>query len=274
MRAWLNGSVLTDPHGPALRIDDHGLTVGDGLFETMRVVDDVPFALTRHLARMTAGAVKLGLPTPDNDLIRGAIAEVLDGAGLTLGRVRVTYTGGPAPMGSAREDDVAPTLLITATPMSPHPPSTTAVRVPWVRNERSAVAGVKTISFAENVVALAHARRAGAEEAILANTIGDLCEGTGSNVGYVLDGRAWTPTLESGCLPGVTRSLLLVWCDVGERDAPLSVLDEASEVFLISTTRQVQPVRALDDRRFDVPGPVTSALMSAWADAAAARMDP
>lgn len=265
--------MLEDPQAPALRIDDHGFTVGDGVFETIQVVDDVPFALTRHLARLTTGATLLGLLAPDDDVLRGAVAAVLDGAGLGLGRLRITYTAGPAPMGSGR-GDAPPTLLVTAAAATPQPASASVARVPWVRNERSAVAGVKTVSFAENVVALAHARASGADEAVFGNTLGNICEGTGTNIGYVVDGQARTPSLASGCLPGVTRALMLEWCDVVECDEPLSVLDEASEIFLLSTTRRVQPVHALDGRRFDAPGPVTSAVMRAWAAGAAVRTDP
>lgn len=274
MRAWLDGSLLEDPQAPALRVDDHGFTVGDGVFETMLVVDDVPFALTRHLQRLTAGAARLGLPAPDLDAVRRGVDAVLAPGGIARGRLRVTFTGGPQPMGSGRTPSM-PTLLVTVAPAVPQPASAVAARVAHVRNERSAIAGVKTVSFAENVVALAQAKELGAEEAILANTLGNLCEGTGSNVGYVVDGQARTPSLASGCLPGVTRALALEWTDLVEMDEPVEVLDRASEVFLLSTTREIQPVHELDRRRFEVPGPVTASLVDAWAAAkAAAGSDP
>lgn len=263
MRVWCDGVLLDDPTAPALRLDDHGFTVGDGLFETLKVTDGVPFALTRHLVRLTEGARRLGLPEPDLDAVRRGIATVLDG-GEDLGRLRITYTAGPGPFGSQRTGGPS-TLVVALAPATLHPESAVVVRVPWVRNERSPVAGVKTISFAENVVALAHARERGAGEALLANTLGNVCEGTGSNVGYVVDGQARTPSLASGCLPGVTRGLLLEWADVVEVDEPVGVLEEASEVFLLSSTRDVQPVRRLDDRELPAPGPVTAGLQRVWA---------
>jgi len=158
--------------------------------------------------------------------------------------------------------------------MDPAAPATHAVRVPWVRNERSPVAGLKTTSYAENVVALAYARERGATEAILANTLGNLCEGTGSNVCYVIDGEARTPTLASGCLAGVTRALVVDWCGVREVDESMSVLDEAEEIFLVSTTRDVQPVSRLDDRELGDPGPVTLQAMRTWAAREAESVDP
>ena len=273
MRAWFNGSLLDDPAAPVVGIDDHGLTVGDGVFESLKIVDGVPFALTRHLDRLVASAAGLGLPTPDLDDARRGVAEVLSGHELPLGRLRITYTAGPAPLGSGRGAGPA-TLVIVADAMAAAEESTAIVRVPWVRNERSAVAGLKTTSYAENVVALAKAKESGASEAIFANTLGELCEGTGSNIGYVIAGQARTPSLASGCLAGVTRALLLEWCDVVETDEPIGVLDEAEEVFLVSTTRDVQPVHRVDDRVLDAPGPVTLRLREAWRREAAETLDP
>jgi branched-chain amino acid aminotransferase len=201
------------------------------------------------------------------------VDEVLADQPLPLGRLRVTYTAGPAPLGSGRGVGPA-TLIVVADAMAPVEPTTAVVRVPWVRNERSAVAGLKTTSYAENVVALARARESGASEAIFANTVGNLCEGTGSNIGYVVDGQARTPTLASGCLAGVTRGLLLEWSDVVEIDEPIGVLDEAEEVFLVSTTRDVQPVHRLDDRPLPGPGPVTRRLQETWATRVVETVDP
>jgi branched-chain amino acid aminotransferase len=273
MRAWFNGTVLEDPAQAVIRVDDHGLTVGDGVFEALKIVDGVPFALTRHLDRLTVSAAGLGLAEPDLDDVRHAVAAVLDGFTLALGRLRITYTAGPAPLGSGRGS--GPTsLVVVADAMGPAEETTAIVRVPWVRNERGALAGLKTTSYAENVVALARAKANGASEAIFANTVGHLCEGTGSNIGYVIGGEARTPSLASGCLAGVTRALLLAWCDVVEVDEPIEILDEAEEVFLVSTTRDVQPVHRLDDRLLEAPGPVTLKLQKTWAAHAADSMDP
>ncbi len=268
VRAWVNGVLLEDPEQPMIGVSDHGLTVGDGVFEAVKVVDGAPFALRRHLDRLVASAAGLGLPEPDLDAVRAGVDAVLaDGLadGLPLGRLRITVTAGPAPLGSGRGSG-APTVIVVAAPMEPAEAATTAVVVPWTRNEHSAVAGLKTTSYAENVVALAWARERGVSEALFANTAGNLCEGTGSNVFYVVDGEVRTPTLDSGCLPGVTRALILRWCPwIVEADEPVEVLRRAEEVFLASTTRDVQPVRALGDRTFVVPGEQTRRVMHAWA---------
>ncbi len=273
MHAWVNGQMLNDPQSPAILVTDHGLTVGDGVFEAIKVVDGRPFALTRHLERLGRSAAALGLPAPDTEQLRGAVADVLAQEPLALGRVRITYTGGPAPLGSGRGDAPATTVVVAA-PMDPAPPSTAVVTVPWPRNERGALAGVKSTSYAENVVALAEAARHGATEAVFANLAGHLCEGTGSNVGYVVGGEVRTPTLEVGCLAGVTRALLLEWYDVRQVDEPIEVLDSAEEIFLLSTTRDVQAVHRWNDRDLEAPGPITRELMELWVSREAEDVDP
>ena len=273
MRAWVNGRILDDPQAPAVGVTDHGFTVGDAVFEAIKVIDGEPFALTRHLARLETSARGLGLPAPDLGQVREGVAAVLEQQALPLGRVRITYTGGEAPLGSGRGDR-PPTLVVVADAMQQRASTTAVARVPWPRNERGALAGLKTTSYAENVMALARAAELGAGEAIFANLAGNLCEGTGSNVFYVVDGELRTPTLASGCLAGISRALLLEWYGADEIDEPIDVLDRASEIFLVSTTRDVQPVSRCDDRDLDAPGPVTEAAMKVWAEREAADLDP
>jgi len=124
------------------------------------------------------------------------------------------------------------------------------------------------------VVALAYARERGAREAVFGNLAGNVCEGTGSNVFYAVDGELRTPSLGSGCLAGITRGLLLEWCEVREVDEPLAVLGTADEVFLASTTRDVQPVRRCDGRELPAPGPLTRAAAETWSLHEAGDADP
>ncbi|MEU7257193.1 aminodeoxychorismate lyase [Streptomyces rimosus] len=273
MKIWLDGE-LRDADGARVSVFDHGLTVGDGVFETLRTVDGRAFALTRHLDRLTSSARGLGLPAPDLDEVRRACAAVLDANPLPLGRLRITYTGGLSPLGSDR-GEAGPTLVV-ALGESPRRPDTTAVvTVPWARNERGALAGLKSTSYGENVVALARARAAGASEALFGNTVGQLCEGTGSNVFVALDGVLHTPPLSSGCLAGITRALTVEWTGAKETDLPLDVLEYADEVFLTSTLRDVQAVTRVDGRQLgDAPGPLTAEAMRVFAERAAADFDP
>jgi len=264
MRTWVNGVLLTDPDAPALAARDHGVTVGDGVFEVIKVVDGRMFAVDLHLERMTRSARGLGLPDPDLDAVRAGMAAVLDGEPLTLGRVRITWTGGLSPLGSDRGDG-PPSLVVISAPMDPWPDTTAVCTVPWTRNERGALAGLKTTSYGENVRALAHARRHGCSEAIFANLQGHLCEGTGTNVFYVVDGELRTPSLASGCLAGITRGLVLDWYGAAEVDEPVEVLTEqASEILLSSTTRDVQAVDRWNGRELGAPGPITIEVRKAW----------
>ncbi len=273
MRAWVNGSLLPDPSAPAVPVTDHGFTVGDGVFEAIKVLDGRPFALTRHLERLERSAAGLGLPTVDLDQVRAGVAAVLDDHDLPLGRVRITYTGGPAPLGSGR-GDAGPTLVVVADAMGEWPPSTAVVTVPWRRNEHGALAGLKTTSYAENVIALAAAHERGATEAIFANLAGNLCEGTGSNVFYVIDGEVRTPSLASGCLAGVTRALVLEWYGGRQVDEPIGLIAGASEVFLVSTTRDVQGVHRWNDVEFAAPGPITQEARRVWREKERQSIDP
>ena len=272
MRAWLNGDLMADPTQGAVAVNDHGFTVGDGVFEAVKTLRGTPFALTRHLARLERSAAGLGLPAPDLDDVRRGVEAVVEDD--PIGRLRITYSAGPHPMGSGRGGG-PPTLVVAYSAIAPAAPAANVVTVPWTRNEHGATAGLKTTSYAENVVALARAAERGGTEAIFANTAGHLCEGTGTNVFYVVDDELRTPSLASGCLAGVTRALVIEWSGAREVDEPLAdVLDAASEAFLASTTRDVQAIARWDDRDLPAPGPVTRRCAETWAAREADTMEP
>jgi branched-chain amino acid aminotransferase len=277
LRVWVDGARV-DPAGPAVSAVDHGVTVGDGAFETAKIDGGWPFAISRHLARLDRTMAGLGLPPADHDRIREGVDAVLAGDPIDFGRLRWTVTGGHGPLGSDRHDSEL-TYIVTAIAHARPGEHGAVVTVPWVRNERSATAGLKTTSYAENVVALARAHAQGAMEALFANTRGELCEATGSNVFVVVDGVVRTPPLDSGCLAGISRELVLEWCaadgvEVREETLPLDVLEHADEVFLTSSVKDVLPVSAVDGRALVRPGPLTEAVRSVWARHAAESVDP
>ena len=276
-RFWV-GEGLVDAEHAVVSVLDHGLTVGDGVFETILVRDGSPFALTRHLARLHRSLAGLGIADPGDGRVREAVAAVVEGSGVStdFSRLRVTVTSGSGPSGSDRGGAV-PTLVVTMTPAVPWPPATTLATVPWTRNERGATAGLKTTSYAENAIALAYAKARDASEAVFADTSGRLCECTGSNVFVVVDGEVLTPSLDTGCLAGVTRELVIEWSGgfggVRQSHLPYDVLRTADEVFITSSTRDVHPVSRVDDRTLE-PGPVTARLARAFAERARAEVDP
>jgi branched-chain amino acid aminotransferase len=273
VKAWIDGR-LVDAEEAYVSAFDHGFTVGDGVFETLRMAGDRPFALTRHLHRLARSAMALGLDLPAEESLRAAVEATLaanDAA--DLGRIRITITGGAGPLGSGRGGGPS-TVVVMVSAARPWPATTTLVTVPWPRNERSAVAGLKTTSYAENVVALAWAHERGASEALLLNTSGYVCEGTGSNVFAVVGGQVVTPPLTSGCLAGVTRELVLEWCGGAEVDLTPAQLAAADEVFVTSSTRDVHPVDRVDAIAYVAPGPVTARVAAEFARRAALDDDP
>lgn len=278
MTAWIDG-LLVALADAKVSVLDHGLTVGDGAFETLRVYRGIPFAWTRHLARLRASVEGLGLELPDVTELRHAADAVLRANDLTEARLRVTVTGGVAPPGSGRGDG-PPTAFMVAFPIEPAAPSVELVVAPWTRNEHSAVAGLKTISYAANVRALAYARERGAGEALFANTAGNLCEATGSNVFLVREGVLITPPPSAGCLLGVTRALVLelarsAGIPTDERDVPIDALAASDESFLSSTTREVQPIASLDGAPLrNVGGPVSQRVAEAFRDLVGRDLDP
>lgn len=295
IRVWVNGERVDE--GPALTALDHGVTVGDGVFETAKVVDNKVFALTRHHDRMDRSLRGLGLGSLDRDKVAEGIAAVLTDEPIELGRLRYTVTAGPGPLGSDRLDGEM-TYIVSAGPLPTLPPSTAVAVVPWVRNERAATVGLKTTSYAENVVALAAAKQLGGSEAIFANTAGALCEGTGSNIFLVVDGVVLTPSLETGPLAGITRALVIEWLteeglQVTEDEIPLSLLADADEVWLTSSTRDIHPINAVrvvpsvstlagqlsgahvSERTFgDAPGRITAQAQEMFTRLSAERFDP
>lgn len=194
-----------------------------------------------------------------------------------FGRIRVTVTSGPGPLGSPRGNHGLTTVVI-AEPSERPPAISQIATVPWTRNERGALKGLKTTSYAENALMVEYALAHGASEAVMANTVGQLCEGTGANIMYVIGDQLVTPTLDAGPLAGVTRALVLEWCadelDVVERDAPIDVLQTADEVILVGTTRDVQAISKVDDREVAAPGPITAKAQEIWAREAAKGIDP
>ena len=257
-KVHVNGA-LVDGEDAGISVHDHGLVVGDGVFETVLLWASRPFALGRHLDRLARSAAGLRIPMPSTKTVAAAVGEVVAAAGLSVGRIRITVTAGAGPLGSGRLDS-APSLVVAIDELGETHECAAVSVVPWSRNEHGALAGLKTTSYAENALALAHAAAAGADEAIFANTAGHLCEGTGSNVFVVRAGHLLTPPLTAGCLAGVTRALVLEFDGGSEADLPIAEFAPGAitEAFLTSSLRGVQPISAIDGVPLSWPGPHTA----------------
>lgn len=264
---WIDGRIVAPADG-TVAADDPGLLVGDGVFETTRVVRGVAFALTRHLARLRRSAAIVGIDVPWSDAeLRGACEATVAAAGPEpadrFWRVRITVTA-------------RPTLLVSVLAAPRWPATTDLIWVDAPVNERGPLVGAKTIAHLESTWCARQARAAGVGEAVRSNTAGVLCEGSATNLFLVHDGVLSTPSRATGCLPGITRELVLEVADVVERgDLTVADLHRADEVFVTSSTRDVHPVTAVDGRRLaPAPGPTTAAVAAALAVVVATTVDP
>ena len=262
---WLNGSLL--PKSAAM-VDpsSQGFLCGMGVYDSLLLLHGVPVAFERHLCRLADGAGRLQLPPPDSTVIREAVEALAQALGLTNGRVRITLAAGPS-------DTVNPGLargnmtLVTLVPLTPVKPAAALTLTPFRRNEHSPLAGIKYTACAENFLAQRASLAGGFDEALFLNTSGNVCEGAFSNVFIVAGNRILTPSLASGCLPGVTREIVLELCaqhgiPAGEMTLPAPATGEADEIFLTSSIRGIQPVSRLDVRPFPAPGELVCKLMA------------
>lgn len=279
---WLNG-ILCNPQEARVSALDHGFTVGDGVFETLRVDAGVPFALTRHLVRLQYSLDRVGIGGVDLHTVRDGVKSLLGVSSQDVTRLRITVTSGVGPQGLRRGPGPA-TVLITASHLSA-PTQCRVVRTAYRRNERSAISGVKSMSYGENAIIAAEAAAKGADEAVLANSQGHLCEGITTNVFIERGGEILTPPLASGCLAGITRGLALEW---GARaglpvrvaapgEMTLTMLDEVAEgrafMAVTSSARRVQNVAWLDGVPLGA-GPLLTRLGEVFVARAAVEVDP
>jgi len=262
MKIWLNGG-LQDADTARIDPADRGFTLGDGLFETLRVQKAKPEHLAAHLKRMRAGAEFFGLPLTQSDAeIAAAITALLEANGQTEAMLRITLSRGPGPRGILPPAEATPTLLLSTGPLPPKPGPVKAIIATCTRrNEFSPTARFKTLNYLDNIAARREAEAKGADEALLLNSQGKLTESTAANLFLVLDGDVLTPPVSEGCLPGIMRHVVMD--RLGAATAPLAVADlwEASEAFLTSSSG-IRPLITVDGKPIGTgePGPVASRL--------------
>jgi branched-subunit amino acid aminotransferase/4-amino-4-deoxychorismate lyase len=237
--------------------DDRGFTLGDGLFETVLARSGEPVRLDAHLDRLTAGCGSLGLPAPDRAEAERLMRQALVDAGLeaTRAAVRLTLTAGSGGRGLDRPAELQPRLAATAAaaprPTTPARLITAAVR----RNDQSPAARLKTLSYLDNVLARAEARAAGADEALMLNTRGELACAAAANLFWIGGGKLFTPALSCGVLAGTARARVLtiaagLGVAVGEARAGPEALQAADAVFITNALVGLRPAAELDGRKF------------------------
>lgn len=245
MKIWLN-DALVEASDAAISPQDRGFTLGDGVFETMKVVQGQALRLDGHLARLWEGAQLLRLPMPARDLA-AAITDVIEANGLSEAVVRLTLSRGVGPRGILPPPEPHATLVITASPLpAPLPPARVCLSRRTRRNEHSPLARIKSLNYLDNIIARQEAAERGHDDALLMNTQGRIAEGTYANLFVVLDGHLVTPPIAEGALPGILRREVLA---AGGREMPLTTeaLARAEEAFLTSSLG-IRSILSIEDR--------------------------
>ncbi|MFG1349029.1 aminotransferase class IV [Xanthobacter autotrophicus] len=245
MKLWL-GTGLEEEDAARLSPFDRGFTLGDGLFETLRVREGAVLRLSAHLARLATGAGVLGMALPPLDLA-AALAATAEANGLTDGALRLTLSRGTGPRGVLPPAEPNPTLVITTAPLpAPAPPARLVIAQGTRRNDRSPLAQVKSLNYLDNILARQEAARRGADDGVLLNTRERVAETSIANVFAVIGGDLVTPPLSEGVLPGVMRAAVLAE-GAGERPLTPEDLGRAEEIFLTSALG-IRSVAALEGR--------------------------
>lgn len=214
---------------------------GDGIFETIKTTRGIPFALSRHIARATRSASILGMRIPSERQIREAVSGVLSKTpeSLEFGRLRVTF----------QRNGELELVHETYHPWS-NPARLTIGELPI--DETSPSIGMKTLPFTENIECLKMAHEQGFDDAVRFNTRGKVAESAVSNLLFKIDGQWVTPNLASGCLPGITRELVLEWFDIEEDVLIRKNLDDVQSIYLLSSLKDAQPVSVLGERTLEI----------------------
>ncbi len=275
---YVNGTIRPADQA-VVPVFDHGFLYGDGIYETLRTYAREPFLFDRHVARLRHSAALMALPVPfADDELDARVRETM-AAQAASGElyIRILLTRGVGELSYDPAVCPTPTLVIIVKPLAlpAERTFTEGIRLALVslrRNHPDALNPViKSNNLLNNALAMQEAYRQGADEALMLNQAGEIAECSQSNVFLVIGGAVLTPPLSAGLLPGVTREFVLDLAretGVPAREARLTPADlaRAAEVFITGTTREVTPVRAIDDRAVGDgrPGPLTARLLSAF----------
>ena len=241
MLASVDGAI-----GPAeearIPVTDEGLLRGDGAFEALRLYGGRPFALDDHLARLRRSCAGLRLE-PDFEALRAEIGALLEAAGAVEAVLRIVVTRGGR-------------RVALVEPLPRHAPLARVMTVRYAPNR--VLDGLKSLSYAGNMLARRLAQESGFDDALLVTPHGRVLEGTTSSFFWVRDGELLTPPLEDRILASITRARIVAAAHASEQPCTLEDLRGAEEAFLASSLREVQPVAAIDELRLPAaPGPVT-----------------
>jgi 4-amino-4-deoxychorismate lyase len=281
MKLWMNGTIGNESEA-VIPITDHGFLYGMGLFETFRTYGGRPFLIKRHLQRLQAGCEELRISyAPDERDVLQAVSMLLEANGLADAYIRWSVSAGAAPLGlPGLNGYTSPNVVMLAKPL---PDGTVKGKeLHMLSLRRSTPEGTvrrKSFHFMNNILGkweLAERTKEPAAEGLFVDATGCVVEGIVSNVFHVKDGTLYTPSVSTGCLPGVTRDLVLELAErlgivTREKSYPWEALLEADELFVTNSIQEMTPVYRLYDTQGTVrqewtygPGPLTATLQEAY----------
>lgn len=256
---YLNGKFLPEEQAK-ISISDAGFLYGDGLFETMRAFQGRIFRLEEHLERLFSAAKVIGLKIPSSlEKLKKIVLTAVEKNIFSDAYVRLTVTHGE------RGNSTIAVLVKDFRIYAPKKSTWNCVIVQSIRqNEFSPLSRIKSLNYLPMLLARKEAESKGADEGILLNTKGEICEGTRTNIFVAEERYLYTPPIESGCLPGITRKAVLevaqkLGLKVEEKKLKIEDLKKAKEIFLTNSLIGVMPVTKIDQQIISNgrPGPWT-----------------
>lgn len=271
-KVWINNKFV-DIKKAAIPLSDRGFLYGDGVFETMRSYSGTVFRLDEHIERLLSALVSLRIRKPyGKKYFKDIICKTLRINGLKDAYIRISVTRGQGRFGINYTDIFIPNTVILARNFDGYPSwmhkKGISVGISEItQNENSPVSGIKSLNFLNYIMARIEARERGFDDAVLKNTKGDIAEGATSNIFLVKGNNLATPSINSGVLPGITRSavikiaLKLKFVVKQKRVSPRELMS-ADEVFFTNSLAEVLPVTYIDSRKVGAgaPGPVTRTI--------------
>lgn len=257
-KVFINGKLI-DAEKAKISIFDRSFLYGDAVFETMRGYAGVVFKLDSHISRLIDSLKALRIKHAyTKDYLKKAVYKTLNSNELKSAYVRVVVTRGEGRFGIGHKDTFTPNFIIVAKNFEGYPKwmfsKGVSAKIIGVSNEYSILSNIKTANYLNFILSRFNAQDAGFDEAILANTKGQITEGATSNIFLIKSNSILTPSIKSGVLPGITRSVIIdiakkLKIPVKEMAVSRRELSQADELFLTNSLAEVLPVTKIDSKR-------------------------
>lgn len=273
---YLNGRFVSKSKAK-ISVFDYGFCYGDGLFETMRSYNGQVFRLAAHLERLFSSSKIIDLKIPlTRDQLKQAAMKIIRHNKLDSACLRLTISRGVSEERLEPSSCQQATVVLSAAKLKPYPKEFYQEGIKTIvssirRNERSVLSRLKSLSFLDSLLAREEARERGADGAIMLNSQDYVSEASTSNLFMVKGGKLFTPPIEAGCLPGITRQVVVGLANrlsIGFRETlfRLNDLAKADEIFLTNSLAEIMPVTRLDDKEISSgrPGSITKELTQSY----------